>query len=80
LEQVQTGLAKVPFYPDVMLRRLLLRLFAEGWLAGQHLAGLFRKSLRLEEISLNPAVFSSEPKPRTLFSNLCREPQRPDRC
>jgi hypothetical protein len=29
---VQAGLAQTPYYPDVMLRRLLLRYFAEGWI------------------------------------------------
>ncbi len=32
LRQVQAGLAQTPYYPDVMLRRLLLRYFAEGWI------------------------------------------------
>jgi hypothetical protein len=41
VQQLQTGLVESPYYLDVVLRRLLLRVFAEGWLPSAHLATVF---------------------------------------
>ena len=41
VQQLQTGLDESPYYLDVVLRRLLLRVFAEGWLPSAHLATVF---------------------------------------
>ena len=41
VQQLQTGLDESPYYLDVVLRRLLLRVFAEGWLSGDHIERIF---------------------------------------
>lgn len=41
IQQLQTGLDESPYYLDVVLRRLLLRVFAEGWLSGEHIEQIF---------------------------------------
>ena len=69
LNQIATGLDQVPFYPDVMLRRLLVRVFAEGWLDAAHLQGLFSQSLGLTDIRLQPADFAADAKPRAAFTH-----------
>jgi hypothetical protein len=68
LRQVQAGLARTPYYPDVMLRRLLLRCFAEGWIPAAGLAGLFTQSLSLTSIELQHTDFSNDDKPRAAFA------------
>ena len=41
VQQLKTGLNESPYYLDVVLRRLLLRVFAEGWLSGDHIERIF---------------------------------------
>jgi hypothetical protein len=68
LDQVTTGLARVPFFPDVMLRRLLVRAFAENWLTADRLLGIFQRSLGLAPLQPQASVFSVDPKPRVPFT------------
>ncbi len=41
VRQLETGLVESPYYLDVVLRRLLLRVFAEGWLSGDDIEQIF---------------------------------------
>jgi hypothetical protein len=70
LDQVNTGIARVPFYPDVMLRRLLVRAFAENWLPADRLLAIFRQSLDLTPMRAQASDFSAGPKPRVPFDAL----------
>jgi hypothetical protein len=68
----------MPFYPDVVLRRLLLRCFAEGWLSPQHMSGLFKLSLTLSSIDPQPDQFSEDSKPRAPFTPAAFDAEQHD--
>jgi hypothetical protein len=47
------GFEKSPYYLDIILRRILLRVFAEEWLWPKQLAELFKTTLDLQPLNIN---------------------------